>query len=148
MKTASQFVLVVLMLICGSMPVKAQAVRQVDGIGGEDPHYKSSWWDFTSPVALKKGTKIKLQIAGGASQVLVRILNVGEPSNQPVGVIGKYSLLSGNELEITLSRDFPKACQISIHYGHPWHYPLPSANGNPAFLESVEYVTADATSTE
>lgn len=99
---------------------------------GSGPGWQSSWLDLKSPTAFKKGEKLSIKVDGTAENVLVRLLQAGDPPDSPTGIEGRSRKVPGDKLPIiTLERDHPNVGQISVHGGtSAWSTHLGANNGN------------------
>jgi hypothetical protein len=109
------------------------------GRTGEAPEWGSGWIDLAALASFDARTKLKINVGGSATKILVRLLKDGQLPDQPVGVLGKYAVPSGRLLEVPITGKKANITQISVH-GSPkaWTYHLGADNG-PATIEEVEY---------
>jgi hypothetical protein len=111
---------------------------------GSLPQYGSGWCEFASPVAFKKGERLRLALGGSASKIIVRLLPKGADPNTTIGVIPTvFTVPRSRFLEVTVPHDAPATVQISVHGGtNPWgQYPLGAGNG-AATISGVERLPA------
>lgn len=103
---------------------------------GSAPEWGSAWIDLTSPLDFKVNDSLLLDVAG-ASKVLVRLLHINGSPDQPVGIIGQYTVVNG-EVIVCVTQSYSGIKQISVHGGaNPWgKYPLGAGN-KPATLQQV-----------
>lgn len=108
------------------------------------PQRSSGWCDFSTPVAFKKGERLRLAVGGSAKKVIVRLLPKGGDPNTTLGVIPTpFTVPPDRFLVVTVPSDAPAIIQISIHGGkNPWgQYPLAAGNG-AATISGVERLPA------
>ena len=103
---------------------------------GSAPEFGSSWIDLSSPMDFKENDSLILDVAG-ASKVLVRLLVINGSPDQPVVIIGQYTVVNG-QASVFIKQSYIGIKQISVHGGeNPWgRYPLGAGN-KPATLQQV-----------
>lgn len=125
-------------------PSGLQAQTAVACQPGVSPQWSSGWCDFSTPVAFKKGERLRLAVGGAATKVIVRLLPKGGDPNTTIGVIPTpFTVPQDRFLVVTVPSDAPTIIQISVHGGKsPWgQYPLGVGNG-PATISGVERLPA------
>jgi hypothetical protein len=107
----------------------------------------SGWCDFDTPVAFKKGERLRLAVGGTARKIILRLLPKGADPNTTTGVIPTpFTIPSDRFLVVTVPYDVSATVQISVHGGqNPWgQYSLGAGNG-PATISGVERLPTPTT---
>lgn len=113
---------------------------------GHSVKWNSSWIDLATPVALKAGDRVRLQLEGSkgnARAVIVRLLENGKDPNQPTGILTDKGIEVPEDqmIEVEVPRNFSQVVQLSVHGGtRAWSYYLGHLNG-PARL-AVAWVSS------
>jgi len=133
-------VLLALALCCGSSTA-ADTWCAVKGSTGYSLQWQSGWLDLPPPHHnFAHGERLRLNVGGTATSIIVRLLSENMDPNDPSGIDGSVIKVPSNRVvEISLQQDHELVRQISVHGGeNPWGlYPLGSKNG-AATLSSVE----------
>lgn len=120
-------------------PLSAEELQGIPG-AADGPSWSSAWLELSTPTLLKKGDTLRLEIAGDAKKVVVRLLPEGADPSKDTGVLGNPLAVSkGGTVEVPpLTRDYPKVVQISVHGGaKAWKQVLGTDNGPVTELRKV-----------
>src|SRR6267154_1246526 len=127
-----------MIVLAGVSPcLYAQNCEKLSGEVGASSRWGSGWIDLAAE--LRRGERLRVQVGGSATKVLIRVLRSGELPDDPVGIVGEFAVPANRIAEVVLKEDLKSVKQISVHGGpNPWgKFPLGSLNG-PATLLGVE----------
>ena len=134
--------LVGLSLVCAA----GAYAERLQGTVGSSSQWHSGWIDLATMTDFKAGDRLRLNIGGSATKIVVRLLSRGVDPNTSAGIEGDVVSVPENRIvDLILQQDHKDIVQVSVHGGpNPWGlFPLGGGNG-PATLLSLERLSSTA----
>jgi tetratricopeptide (TPR) repeat protein len=119
-------------------PRKLQCMP-LEGRVGSSSEWGSGWMDLTQPSNFEAGNRLRIEVAGSASKILVRLLPYGQDPRSPAGLLtDEFTVPADHIVEVPIETDRSKIIQISVHgSAKAFNRNLGVGNG-PANLSRIE----------
>jgi len=124
------------------MSAEERAERLI-GRTGSLSDFGSGWLDLATPTTFHRGDKLRIEVGGTASRILVRLLPVGFSPDNPDLVVERNIAVPPKDrvITITLGADYRNISQISVHGNRVAFRQFLLGDGNgPATIVSVDHL--------